>query len=338
MVFFIVAEFEPVITSSEIGYNSGEIFLGAVAMSMIETHGLSRNFGQFQAVQSLDLEVPAGEVLGFLGPNGAGKTTTIRMLAGIIAPSSGYAVIAGRRTDGPLESLHGVVGLLTETPGFYNRLSAIRNLEFYAGFYAGLQPAAQAEKYLKIMGLWERRSDLVGTFSKGMKQRLALARALIHEPPVLFLDEPTSGLDPEAAEEVRSFIKKLGEEGRTVFLSTHNLAEAEQLCQRIAIFSGHLIALDTPQNLRLQMFQHLSVVRLQTVSQPILDAIARLAIVRSVQSEDTRIKIELSDSEKELPEVVQTIVQAGGRVIEVSEERHSLEEIYLNLVREEKQK
>jgi ABC-2 type transport system ATP-binding protein len=307
-------------------------------MSLIETHRLSRNFGQIKAVQALDLEVQAGEVLGFLGPNGAGKTTTIRMLAGIIAPTSGYAIIAGRRTDGPPESLHEVIGLLTESPGFYNRLSAYRNLEFYAGFYSGLNSAAQIEKYLKIMGLWERRADLAGAFSKGMKQRLALARALIHEPPVLFLDEPTAGLDPEAAEEVCSLIKKLGEQGRTIFLSTHNLAEAEQLCQRIAIFAGRLIALDSPQNLRRQMFQRFSIVRLQTVSQPILDALGKLPLVRSIQSEGDRIKVELSDPEKDLPEVVQVVVQAGGRVIEVSEERHSLEEIYLNLVREEKEK
>jgi ABC-2 type transport system ATP-binding protein len=182
-----------------------------------------------------------------------------------------------------------------------------------------------------------RRQRMVG-FSKGMKQKVALARALIHEPPVLFLDEPTAGLDPEAAEEVCSLIKKLGQQGRTIFLSTHNLAEAEQLCQRIAIFAGRLIALDTPQNLRRQMFQRLSIVRLQTVGQPILEALGKLALVRSIQSEGDRIKVELSDPEKDLPEVVQVVVQAGGRVVEVSEERHSLEEIYLNLVREEKEK
>jgi ABC-2 type transport system ATP-binding protein len=305
-------------------------------MAMIETHGLTRKFAQTIAVEELNLEVAAGEVVGFLGPNGAGKTTTIRMLAGIISPSSGYAVVDGNRTDIAVELLHESIGLLTESPGFYNRLSAYRNLEFYAGFYSSIQPEVQVEKYLKLMGLWERREDLAGTFSKGMKQRLALSRALIHEPKVLFLDEPTSGLDPEAAEEVRSLIKKLSREGRTIFLSTHNLSEAEQLCGRIAIFRTRLIALDTPENLRRQMFKRQASIRLETVNEAILDSLRRLASVKYVGQEGSRIKLELSDPERELPEVVANIVQAGGKIVEVGEESHSLEEIYLNLVKEEK--
>jgi ABC-2 type transport system ATP-binding protein len=305
-------------------------------MAMIETYRLTRKFGRTIAVEELNLEVAAGEVVGFLGPNGAGKTTTIRILAGIISPTSGYAVVDGKRTDTTIESLHESIGLLTESPGFYNRLSAFRNLEFYAGFYSSIQAESQVEKYLRLMGLWERREDLAGAFSKGMKQRLALARALIHEPKVLFLDEPTSGLDPEAAEEVRSLIKKLSREGRTIFLSTHNLSEAEQLCGRIAVFRTRLIAMDTSENLRRQMFKRQASIRLEAVTETILENIRRLVFVKNVNREGIRLKLELSDPERELPEVVANIVQAGGKIVEVREESHSLEEIYLNLVKEEK--
>jgi ABC-2 type transport system ATP-binding protein len=287
-------------------------------------------------VENLSLEISQGEVLGFLGPNGAGKTTTIRMLAGIIAPTSGYAVIGGKRTDASIEELHEIIGLLTESPGFYNRLSAMRNLEYFAGFYSGIKDIpAQIEKYLKIMGLWERRGEPVGTYSKGMKQRLALTRALLAEPRVLFLDEPTAGLDPEASEEVRKLIINLSHEGRTIFLSTHNLSEAEQLCQRIAVFSTRLLALDTPQNLRQQQFRRRSVIRLQEINETISGVLEKLSFIRSTSRDGDLLKIELSNPDKELPEVVQSIVQAGGKILEVSEERHSLEEIYLSLVREE---
>jgi ABC-2 type transport system ATP-binding protein len=209
-------------------------------------------------------------------------------------------------------------------------------LQYYAGFYNGIDVQTQVEKYLKIMGLWERRHDQVGAFSRGMKQRLALARALLPEPEVLFLDEPTSGLDPEASEEVRNLIRTLSSEGRTVFLSTHNLAEAEQLCHRIAIFRTRLLALDTPHNLRRQMFSRRVVVRLESISDFIVDALHKMPFVISFDILDNQISVEMADPDKDSPALVQSFVQSGGRVLEVTEKRHSLEEIYLNLVREEK--
>ena len=303
-------------------------------MAMIEAHELTRKFGTITAVENLTLEVAEGEVLGFLGPNGAGKTTTIRLLAGIISPTSGYAVVAGRRTDGIVEELHEAIGLLTETPGFYDHLSARRNLEFYAGFYPNVNVAAQVEKYLKMMGLWERRDTRVGTFSKGMKQRLALARALVHEPKVLFLDEPTVGLDPEAAREVREMVKGLSREGRTIFLSTHNLAEAEFLCHRIAVVKTKLLALDTAENLRQRLFRRQIMVQLESLPGTVIEKVASLPFVRRVESGEKQLLVELDDPEKNRPELVQRIVEAGGRVMAVLEEQHSLEEIYLSLVRE----
>jgi len=304
-------------------------------MAMIEAYGLTRKFGELVAVEDLSLEMSEGEVLAFIGPNGAGKTTTIRMLSGIISPTSGYAVVAGLRADEKVEQLHEVIGLLTETPGFYNSLSARRNLEFYAGFYANLNIDSQVEKYLKMTGLWERREDKVGTFSKGMKQRLALARTLLHEPKVLFLDEPTAGLDPEAAREVRKLIGELSKEGRTIFLSTHNLTEAELLCHRIAVVKTQLLALDTTEKLRQRLFRRQIVVRLASLPSAVTETVARLPFVQNVETDEKRLLVELDDPEKNGPELVQQIVEAGGRVISVLEEHHSLEEVYLSLVRED---
>ena len=305
-------------------------------MSIIEVHNIGKRFGDITAVEDLSLNVEEGEVLGFLGPNGAGKTTTIRMLAGIIAPSSGYAEIAGQRTDGNVERLHEVIGLLTETPGFYEKLGASRNLEYFANFYPITEVNARVEKYLKLMGLWERRQSRVGTFSKGMKQRLALARALLHEPKVLFLDEPTSGLDPEAAREVRELIKRLSNEGRTVFLSTHNLTEAEQLCHRIAVIRTRLLVVDTGPNLRHRFFQREIIVRLENQSTTVVETVKKLPFVEDVKEEDTLLILELTEPDKNRPELVKAIVDAGGRIIEVSEKEHLLEEIYLKLIQEDK--
>ena len=304
-------------------------------MAMIEACGLTKKFGDRTAVEDLSLTVSEGQVLGFLGPNGAGKTTTTRMLSGIISATSGYGVIAGQRTDKDIDKLHEVIGLLTETPGFYESLSAQRNLEFYAGFYDNLNPAVQVEKYLKTMGLWERRGDKVGTFSKGMKQRLALARALLHEPKVLFLDEPTSGLDPEASRDVRELIKTLSSEGRTIFLSTHNLPEAEELCHVIAVVKTKLLAMDTKENLRQRLFRSQIAVKLESLTDTMLARVSKLPFVRQASRDGNQLLVELKDTEKDQPELVKDIVEAGGRIMAVSENRHTLEDVYMSLMQGE---
>ncbi|MDY6893279.1 MAG: ABC transporter ATP-binding protein [Chloroflexota bacterium] len=304
-------------------------------MVVISAHELTKRFGEVTAVEGLNMEVNEGEVIGFLGPNGAGKTTTIRMLAGIISPTSGYAVVAGQRTDKDVEKLHEAIGLLTESPGFYNRLSAQRNLEYFAGFYSELDIDTQVKKYLGLMGLWERRHDKVGTFSKGMRQRLALARAILHEPPVLFLDEPTAGLDPEVSRDVRELIGELSVKGHTIFLSTHNLAEAEFLCHRIAVIRTRLIALDTPDDLRQRLSHHEVSVKLEAFDIAVLNAINELHFVKHLRQDGDQLLVEIADPRQNRPELVKKIVDAGGRVLTVSEERHSLEDVYLNLVQEE---
>jgi len=304
-------------------------------MPIIEVNHLTKKFGDRTAVDDLSLQVEEGEVLGFLGPNGAGKTTTIRMRAGIIAPTSGNAEVAGWHIPQDIECLHESIGLLTESPGFYDRLSARRNLEFFAGFYAGIDVPARVEKYLKLMGLWERRENRVGTFSKGMKHRLALARALIHEPKVLFLDEPTAGLDPEASQEVRELVRKLSGEGRTIFLCTHNLAEAEQLCRRIAVIRTHLLALDTGQNLRNRFFRREIIVRVQSLTGGMTEAIKRLPFVQDLRASDNELAVQLTEPEQNRPELVKAVVDAGGRIMEVLENKQPLEEVYLKLIHED---
>src|SRR5713226_5287090 len=224
--------------------------------SVVRPEKLTKRFGALTAVDGIDLDVHEGEVFGFLGPNGAGKTTTLRLLCALIAPTSGSAEIAGFRLGREDAKIRAAVGILTEQPGLYERQSAWDNLVFYGTLY-GLSTSvahAQAERYLRMMGLWDRRTESVVTFSRGMKQKMAIARAALHEPRILFLDEPTTGLDPDAAKTVREFIVALRGEGRTVFLCTHNLDEAARLCDRIAFFRRSIIRIDTPDKLRAELY------------------------------------------------------------------------------------
>ena len=234
---------------------------------MIDTENLTRKFGSLTAVENVSLHVEEGEVFGFLGPNGAGKTTTIRMLCCLIGKTSGQARIGDFSVENERDCLEirKIVGLLPENVGLYDTLSAYRNLDFYGKLYEveAQQRQENIERLLKLLGIWERRDDLVGTFSKGTKQKIAIARALIHDPKVLFLDEPTANLDPEAAKTVRDFILELKKEKRTIFLNTHNLDEAERLCDRIGILKTRLVAVDSPKNLERSLYNRKTIVHLQ---------------------------------------------------------------------------
>src|SRR6188508_892735 len=204
---------------------------------MLVASGLGRRFGDRWAVRDLSIEVRRGEVLGLLGPNGAGKTTTVRLLTALIEPTEGRAWVDGLDVTERPEEVRARVGILTETPGLYEKLSATANLEFFGRLY-GLDASTRAERiehYLRLFSLWDRRDDVAGNFSKGMKQKLAIARALLHDPAVVFLDEPTAALDPEAAYVVREAIEDLRKAGRTIVLATHNLDEADRLCDRVAL-------------------------------------------------------------------------------------------------------
>lgn len=299
---------------------------------MIRTVGLSRRFGDRLAVENLDLEVSAGEVLGFLGPNGAGKTTTVRLLCGLIAASEGYAEIAGFRVDQQPDEVRARVGILTETPGLYERLSTRENLRLFAELYGVDRPAARIQHWLTELELWDRRDDAAGSLSKGMRQRLAIARAMLHDPPVLFLDEPTSGLDPESARRVRETIASLKSEGRTIFLCTHNLDEAERLCDRVAVFKNRLLALDSAQALKRAAFGREVVFHLSKVEATYLDAVRAVPGVMDVSTKEQQISVRLVDPDVVNPGVVRALVVAGAEVRFIGETKHSLEEIYLQLV------
>lgn len=302
---------------------------------MIKTEGLTKQFGENLAVDRLTIDVQPGEVFGFLGPNGAGKTTTLRMLSGLIAPSHGSAVVSGYHIGREDDQVRSNVGILTETPGLYDRLSAARNLEFFAQLYGVEDVAGQVERYLRMLGLWERRGDEAGTFSKGMRQKLAIARALLHEPKVLFLDEPTSGLDPEAARTVREFVAELKQTGRTTFLCTHNLDEADRLCDRIAVFKSRLLAIDTPSALRRKLFGRSVVFHLRQVLPGLEQQIRQQDYVSEVQRVDNRLVISLDDPEVRNPQLVRLLVEAGADIQFVGELRRSLEDVYLQLVQTE---
>lgn len=300
---------------------------------MIRTEGLTKRFDEHVAVDGLSLDIAEGEVFGFLGPNGAGKTTTVRMLTSLIAPSAGSAVVAGFRVGEADQSIRRNVGILTETPGMYDRLSAERNLKIYGELYEVGDVMGQVEKYLRMLGLWERRLDPAGTFSKGMKQKLAIARALLHEPRVVFLDEPTAGLDPQAAKLVRDFIAEIsGEQGRTVFMCTHNLDEADRLCDRIAVFKSRLRVVDSPAGLRKQLYGRQVVFHLSELAQPFDTAFGNLSYVKKAQAVDNKLVVALDDPETHNPELIRTLVMAGANIQFVGELRHSLEDVYLQLV------
>jgi len=304
---------------------------------VIHTEHLTRIFQRkdaepITAVDGLSIDVARGEIFGFLGPNGAGKTTTIRMLSALIRPTSGEAVVNGYRVGEQNTEIRRSVGLLTETPGMYHRLSAEYNLRLFAQLYGVADVEGQVSKYLKMMGLWERRRDVVGGFSKGMRQKLALARALLHEPDLVFLDEPTAGLDPEAAHMVRSYIRQLKEQGRTVFLCTHNLDEADRLCDRVAVFKTRLLVVDTPANLRQKLFGRQIVFHLAEDAASFLPTIRVFPFVKDPQAIENKLVVRLDDPDSQNPALVRALVQAGADIRFVGELRYSLEDIYLQLM------
>jgi ABC-2 type transport system ATP-binding protein len=304
---------------------------------MIQTENLTKRFGEILAVDRLTLEVEAGEVFGFLGPNGAGKTTTIRMLTALISPTSGDATVLGWEIGREDRQVRRQVGILTESPGLYDGLSAERNLAFFASLYEVEKIPEQVERYLRMLGLWDRRAEAAGTFSKGMRQKLAIARALLHEPQALFLDEPTSGLDPKAAHMVREFIASLKQEGRTIFLCTHNLDEADRLCDRIAVFNTRLLALDTPTALRRQLYQRTVVFHLDHVESRFVERVRELPFIRTAKEMDGKLLVALDDPEGNNPTIVRTLVEAGADIQFVGELRRSLEDIYLKLIKEDEE-
>ena len=308
---------------------------------MIVTEDLTKVFKigkkgkeEIVAVESLSLSVKEGEVFGFLGPNGAGKTTTVRMLTGLIAPTRGRASVNGFELGKENRAIRKCVGILTENPGMYERLSAEKNLSIFASLYDVEDVPSQVRKFLQMLGLWGRRQDPVGSFSKGMRQKLAIARALLHDPKVLFMDEPTSGLDPEAAKMLRDFIESLKARGRTIFICTHNLDEADRLCDRIGIIKQRLIAVDTPAALRQRLYGRRVVFHLRELNSKWVKVVSALPFVKEVRAIGEKLVLSLENPDRDNPEIVRCLVKAGADIQFVGELRHSLEEIYLETLRD----
>ena len=304
---------------------------------MIETNNLTRKFGDLTAVDNLTLRVDKGEVFGFLGPNGAGKTTTVRMFCCLISKTSGEARIGDYELGNQEDALkiRKIIGLVPDNVGLYESLTAYENLDYYGTLYrrTDSQRKESNEYFLKLLGLWEKKDALAVTFSKGMKQKLAIARALIHDPEILFMDEPTANLDPEAAKAVREFILDLKKEKKTIFINTHNLDEAQRICDRIGILNTRLIAVGTPEELERSIHGRKTEIQLRQVNDAILDSLKRLQ-AKNIVKEDNKLTVDVANPAKENPEMINAIVAAGGCIETVTVTSSSLEEAYLKLVRE----
>ncbi|OLD15699.1 MAG: hypothetical protein AUJ01_11665 [Acidobacteria bacterium 13_1_40CM_3_65_5] len=298
---------------------------------MITARGLTRRFGSRAVVDDVSFEVERSEIVALLGPNGAGKTTTMRMLAGLIAPTSGTVAIDGvqlTRATGTL--LRSRIGFLTEAPGVWDRLTVRENLQVYAGLYGLANPNGVIDRALELFELRDRASTRAAELSKGMRQKVALARALLHEPRILLLDEPTSGLDPEITRSVRALLDDRRAAGCSILLSTHNLDEAERLADRVAVLHGRLLALDRPAVLRQRLRTGRVIVRLAGDPAAHLDTARRFD--RDAAIDRNTIVLRLGSADHDTPALVSVLAAAGARIVEVRQEVPALEDVYLHLM------
>jgi ABC-2 type transport system ATP-binding protein len=298
---------------------------------VISADRLTRRFGPRLVVDAMTFDVARGEIVALLGPNGAGKTTTLRMLAGLIEASSGSVTIDGvALTRATGNAVRRRIGCLTESPGLWDRLTVRENLRVYAGIYALAQPERAIDHALDVFALRDRSATRAAELSKGMRQKVALARALLHEPPVLLLDEPTSGLDPEITRSVRQLLEERRAAGCAILVSTHNLDEAERLADRVAVLQTRLLALDSPATLRRRLTKGRVMVRIAG------DVGAYLTVARSFDAradlDGAAIVVSLPHAERDTPELVRALVTSGARIVEVRQEMPDLEDVYLQLV------
>jgi ABC-2 type transport system ATP-binding protein len=301
----------------------------------IEAHRLTRRFGARTAVEDLDLEVARGEAFVLLGPNGAGKTTTVRVLCCLLAPSAGSARVLGHDVAREADSIRGRIGLLTEAPGLYDRLSAWQVLLFFARLHGLPDAARRVEEHLRTFDLWEHRDVPSAALSKGMKQKVALARTLLHDPEVLFLDEPTAGLDPATQRTVRELLQSLKAKGRTLFVTTHNLDEAERVADRIGVLSRRLLAADRPAALRRRLRAAVVQVAFDGDAAPWQGVAAAVPGVTAARLEDGVLAVEARAGHDLTPDLVAALVAAGARIRRVAEDAPKLKQVYLRLIGED---
>jgi ABC-2 type transport system ATP-binding protein len=300
---------------------------------MLSARGLVRRFGDRLAVDSVGFEVRPGEIFGLLGPNGAGKTTTLRMLGGLIPPTAGQVLIDGiPLVRSTAQAARRRIGFLTETPGLWEALTAADNLAIYGRLFGIADLDAAVDRSLARFGLLDRRADPASVLSKGMKQKLALARTLLHDPPIVLLDEPTANLDPQTARDVRDLLVELRGRGRAVIVSTHNLDEIERVADRIALVSTRLIAIGEPAELRRRIFGRRLRVRLAAGEAAPLVPVLERAGATAVQADGDLLTMAVQDPDGRTPHLVRALVEAGAAIREVAEENPPLEEVYLRLL------
>lgn len=303
----------------------------------IVINGLSKIFGEVKALDNLSLAVPSGTIFGFLGPNGAGKTTTIRLLLGLLEPTSGNAEILGFDSQTEAEKIRAMTGALLEHTGIYEQMSAEDNLEFYGRAFhmTASERKNRIDELLSRMGLWERRKERAGLWSRGMKQKLALARTLLHKPSLILLDEPTAGLDVQAAVAIRNDLEALvSEQEVTIFLTTHNMTDAERLCNQVAIIkNGQLIAEGKPDQLRANVGSTQVEIIGSGFSKPVLNSLQSHPSVSSVKTQNNHLTIDLIE-EKLIPDLVAILVSNGAQIEEIQRRKANLEEIFLEVIGE----
>lgn len=308
---------------------------------MIEASNLTRVYGNTVGVEDLNLEIRDSEIFALLGPNGSGKTTTLRLMTGMIGPSNGYVSIDGIRTDDPrkMREIHRKVGILPEVPGHYENLTAYRNMQFYGRMYSMDDRAIEArvKELMLEFDLWDKRDQAVATYSKGMKQKLAIIRTVIHDPKYIFLDEPLSGLDPEASKFVRDYMKTLKQNGKTVILSTHDLDDADKLSDRVAVVRNRLLAIDSPAALKNQAFRRTIVFHIENIQGLALDEIEDMDFVNSARISKGSLVLEVDSPEQNNPDITNFLVKKGFRIQFIGEIRRSLEDVYLSIVEKAKE-
>ncbi len=305
---------------------------------MITCERLTKTFESITAIQDLSFTIPDGCVFGLLGPNGAGKTTTMRMLSCLIQPTSGKASIdsyeIGKKED--VQNIRRMIGLLPEVPGLYETLGAYKNLDFYGQLYGvpKKQREESIQKTLTNLDLWDRRHEPVGGFSKGMKQKIAIARALIHDPKYIFLDEPTASLDPMAAKIVREYILELKKKGNTILINTHNLSEAERICDSVALVKNRLVKVGNPKNLAKGLFTRTISITLKQIPSTLSKDIESLPLVSQAHFHGNQLFLNVKNPEEDNPQIINWLLKQGLQIQFISEEEHSLEEVYMKLIEE----
>ena len=302
---------------------------------MISASHLTRRFGTRVALDDLSIELKSGEIFALLGPNGAGKTTTLRLLAGLIAPTSGSVQVNGEAmTAASAPKLRARIGFLTEAPGLWDSLTVRENLETYARLYELASPRRAVDEALALFDIRDRARDRPSELSKGLRQRVALARSLLHKPRIVLLDEPTAGLDPESAREVRELVLGLRGEGRTVLLCTHNLDEVDRVADRVAVLRTRLIAAGTPQALRERLFAPRILIRLRQEASR-FEASLRGTGITDITIDQRQISVALNGTPLSTPDLVRQLVQWGAEIEAVVPEEPPLEDVYVRLLHSE---